>query len=157
MIPLPLKGHKFLSSSHYKISHDDRFISDSLQSSFHHDFNPSENNVKPPAAIPLKAAKFEHQDKDQINIKLSETRQEFPAKQSIFDDPRDKYTALYKTNFQMNSDNRVDTFNTTHESYYKPQMGDIPPLSSELNRIWTRSNFPQGDKGKAEKPVSNYR
>lgn len=157
VIPLPLTGQKFLSSSHYKISHDDRFIPDSLLSSFHHDFNPSQSNGKPLASVPLKAAEFEHQDKSQINIKVSETRHEFPAKQSVLDDPRDKYTALYKTNFQMNSDERVKTFNTTHENYYKPQGISIPPLSSQLSRIWTKSNFPQGDKGKAEKPVSSYR
>uniref|UniRef100_H2Z8W0 Uncharacterized protein n=1 Tax=Ciona savignyi TaxID=51511 RepID=H2Z8W0_CIOSA len=156
-IPAPLHGQEFLASSHYKISHDDRFISDALKSTFHKDYVPPIVNLKPEAALPPKPSEFMHRDVEKISTKVSETCQAFPAKKSVHDDPRDKYSSLYRTNFKLDSDSRIDTFSTTHERYYKPTpQGSLPALSN-LGSRWMRSNFPQGDKEKADEPISNYR
>nr|CAB3226598.1 uncharacterized protein C19orf45-like [Phallusia mammillata] len=97
-----------------------------------------------------------HRDTEKINMKVTETCTAFPAKQSINDDKRDKYDSLYKTNFKMDSDLRISTFNTTHGHYYKPKLVG-QHSNTNLARIWMKSQFPQGDIAKADEPISNYR
>nr|XP_002120880.1 testis-expressed protein 45-like [Ciona intestinalis] len=156
-IPAPLHGQEFLASSHYKISHDERFIPASLKSTFHKDYVPPISNLKPGAALPPRPSEFMHRDVAKINTKISETCQAFPAKTSTHDDPRDKYSSLYKTNFKLDSDKRIDTFSTTHERYYKPNPIGSQSTLPNLGSRWMKSTFPQGDKEKADEPISNYR
>ncbi|CAK8697325.1 stabilizer of axonemal microtubules 5-like [Clavelina lepadiformis] len=156
MIPTPLKGQDFLASSHYKISHDERFIPDTLKSTFHKDYVPPQSNLKIEALLPPKPSEFMHQDLTKIDSNVSETREAYPPKETIHDDTRDKYSSLYKTNFKMNSDSRIDVFSTSHDEYFKP-IPTAPTDVSKLGKVWMKSSLPQGDKEKADEPISNYR
>lgn len=155
-VPVALHGQDFLASSHYKISHDERFIPDALKSTFHKDYIPLKDICKPEAALPPKPSQFMHKDEDKINMKLTETCLAFPVKQSINDDHRDKYDSLYRTNFKMDSDLRIAAFNTTQEHYYQPKLMNQNSVT-KLTRSWMKSQLPQRDYVKAEEPLSNYR
>jgi len=157
LIPSPLKGQEFLAASHYKIAQDERFTESSMKSTFHRDYHPLQNGTKPSAALPPRLARFMHRDGEKICVDVTETREAFPPKRSINDDTRDKYSCLYKTNFKMNSDERIDSFNTTHGHYFQPKQVSSPVLTNELRKKWVASEIPQGDKEKADEPLSVYR
>ncbi|XP_039248598.2 stabilizer of axonemal microtubules 5-like [Styela clava] len=158
LIPAPLAGREFLASSHLRIGNDDRYIPEGWNSTVDTDYKPPSTKQKPDAALPPLPALFMHQDQEKINTQLSETREQFPRKKALTStDTRDKYSALYKTNFKPNSDLRIKTFNTTHDYYYTAKPTSVPPDNTQLAVNWTKSSFPQGDKEKADEPISTYR
>ena len=72
----------------------------------------------------------------------------------LFQDVANK---LSVTNFKMDSDTKkIDSFHTTHNHYFKPKVEDgFAPLA----QIHTTqvSSIPQGDREKAELPISDYK
>ena len=156
-IPVQHKGKDFLCGSHFSLANDNRYVFHSMETTTHKDYIPPPNNLKPDAAIPHKPSNFMHRDKEKINMKLSETGYSFPKKQSVHEDMRDKYDSLYKTNFKMYSDDRIDSFQTTQDLHYKPLPKSKSSAFSSLEKILRKSHFPQGDREKAELPISNYR
>lgn len=64
---------------------------------------------------------------------------------------------LSHTNFKMDSDtSQINSFHTTHKDMFKPKMGDtFVPL--EIKRTTQLSCIPQGDREKAELPISDYK
>ena len=157
LVPAQSSGQEFLRGSHFKISNDDRIIHNAMNTTFHRDFPPPPDNTKPDAARPPKPADFMHRDFEKINMQQSETIQSFPHKKAIGHDLPDKYNALYKTHFKMNSDERIDSFQTTHNKFFKPKELFSAADTSILGKNLRKSHFPQGDKEKAEDPVSVYK
>lgn len=158
LIPAQLTGQEFLATSHLKIGYDDRYAQEGWNTTFDSDFKPPGGKLRPQAALPPQPAQFMHGDDEKVHKVISETREAYPVKSRIQNSPtRDKYSALYKTNFKPNSDQRINGFNTTHNFFYKPKPVSQPPNNSQLALAWVGSSFPQGDKEKAEKPISVYR
>ncbi|GFS02361.1 hypothetical protein ElyMa_001121000 [Elysia marginata] len=61
------------------------------------------------------------------------------------------------TNFKMDSDtSKVDSFHTTHRQYFKPKLGNtFEPLKQIIHT--QHSSIPQGDREKADLPISDYK
>ena len=156
LIPAQITGTEFLRASHFRVSNDDRTIDNAMKTTFHRDFPPPPTK-KTPAALPPKPADFMHRDCEKINVRNSETTKSFPEKRAVLDDLPDKYTALYKTHFKMNSDERIDSFQTSHNHYFKPKDLVSAVDNSHLSKNLRVSHFPQGDKEKAEDPISVYK
>ena len=156
LVPAQLSGPEFLRSSHFRVSNDDRIIHNAMKTTFHRDFPPPPTN-KTSAALPPKPAEFMHRDFEKINMRTSETTQSFPEKKAVVDDLPDKYTALYKTHFKMNSDERIDAFQTTQNMFFKPKDLATAVDNSHLGKNLRKSHIPQGDKEKADVPISVYK
>jgi len=156
LIPAQLSGPEFLRSSHFRVSNDDRIIHNAMKTTFHKDFPSPPTKITPPAQPP-KPADFMHKDLEKINMRTSETTQSFPEKRALIDDLPDKYTALYKTHFKMNSDERIDAFQTTQSLHFKPKDFVTAVDNSHLGKNLRKSHIPQGDKEKAEPPISVYK
>lgn len=157
LIPAQLTGQEFLSSSHVKIGNDARYIQGCWDSTFDSHFKPPTGKLRPEAALPPLPARFMHGDDGKIDRVVSETREAYHKKSRISNSQnQDKYSALYKTNFKPNSDRRIDGFNTTHDFFFRPKHVSRPIQNSQLAARWAGSSFPQGDKEKADVPMSVY-
>ena len=156
LIPSQLTGPEFLRSSHFKVSNDDRVVYNNMKTTFHRDFPPLPVK-KTPAALPPIPADFMHRDCDKINLRNSETVHSYPEKTADLHDLPDKYTALYMTHFKMNSDERIDSFQTSHSHHFKPKDLISAVDNSHLGKNLRKSHFPQGDREKADEPISVYK
>lgn len=156
-IPSQLKGKDFLCGSHFSLSNDKRYVYNAMNTTMHRDYIPPPNNLKPEPAVPHKPSTFMHRDQDKINLKLSETIFSYPEKRSVHEDTRDKYDSLYKTNFKMYADDRIDSFQTMQDLHYRPLPKSNSSCLSYLGKNLRESHFPQGDKDKADEPISDYR
>lgn len=149
-IPTPLKGRDFLASSHFKISNDRRLAkSATKRSTFAKDYASHGHYGRGAAAIPPAPAEVMHRDLVEITGDTTETQDNYQGKTL----PRvPRCVALTKTNFKMDSDERVDSFHTTNATHY-----DTKPLSKSLpieNPM--KSYVPQGDPEKERIPFSDY-
>ena len=155
---LPVKtGIDFLAASHFQIGKEPQWLSrvDPLayKSTFQEDYPPRKSeriglaNIPPPAFIM-------HKD-DKIRVKCSITREQFIPAPSCDETYSGK--SLTKTNFKMDRDDRIDTFLTTHDYYYRPISKNLQ--SKQLKLPWQpmKSHIPQGDKEKEYWPESDYK
>ncbi|XP_038072133.1 testis-expressed protein 45-like [Patiria miniata] len=150
-IPAQLKGKDFLSSSHFRIGNDRRLSRSALRrSTFTKDYIAHEHYGRVAASDPPAPADVMHRDPHQGSQNTTESNLAFTGR-SI---PKVQMCLkLNKTNFKMDTDERVDVFHTTHASHYNPK-----PLSKSFpfdNAM--KSYVPQGDKEKEKMPMSDYR
>ncbi|XP_005092049.1 uncharacterized protein LOC101845903 [Aplysia californica] len=148
------RGH--LGSNNFSIGHDFSVTKSTLQSVFKKDFPEHGTYGRADLAKPPRLGDVMHID-DRFNERASETVKAFEY-QSI---PKpvllDVANKLSHTNFKMDSDtSKINSFHTTHNHFFKPKMGDT---FSPLQQIQTTqvSSVPQGDREKAEKPISDYK
>ena len=155
MMPAQKVGVDFLASSHFTISQDESVRKESLKSVFKKDYVPWEINSKPPGAIPPRPADILQADERYFNQKASETKQAYEPYEINKPELRDIRHKLGATNFKMDSDPRLNSFQTTHNRDYTPKSGDASQLQLPNNPM--RSYIPQGDPDKAPDPISDYR
>ena len=150
-IPLQLQGKEFLSSSHFRIGNDRRLARSALKrSTFTKDYVVHNHYGREAASDPPAPAEVMHRDPNQAGQNATESNVCFTGttlpKVSMC-------LKLNKTNFKMDSDDRVDTFRTTHASHYYPKpLSRSFPLDNAM-----KSCVPQGDKEKEKMPMSDYR
>ncbi len=146
----------FLAASHFTISQDDSVTKGSLKSIFKKDYVPWDINAKPDAAKPPKPANVLQTDDRYFNEKSSETRQQYEPHEITKPEMRNITNKLGATNFKMDADRRLNTFQTTHNSDYQPKQSSSyergAPKQDPL-----QSFIPQGDPEKAPEPLSDYK
>lgn len=116
----PLKtGLEFLASSHFQIGNEPKWLSKSdglaYTSTFKHDYVPFNCKKSQLAKIPPPAC-IMHKD-DSIRGVCSVTRKQFVPKG--LNERTQACNALTKTNFKLDKDDRIETFETIHNIYYK--------------------------------------
>ena len=143
-----------LSSSHFKLGPEPRDTKPAMQTTFNRDF-PGWEVQFTPSAKPPKPASVLGADLQFFNNKLSETRMQYNAHKFEPHNPVDP-DKLRATNFKMDRDDRIDTFNTTHNQDYVPHsMTGVKRGSPKYDN--RKSYIPQGDKEKAQEPMSDYK
>lgn len=159
-IPAQKTGTEFLVASHFTISHEDRWApsKDPLvyKSTFKKDYPPLPLTKRERIPSPSPAT-IMHKD-DRYNDKCSMTRGHFVGKNPEKQNYANSTSTLTKTNFKMDSDRQLKSFQTTHKEYYP-----VRPLDEARNpaatgkKDWMSSYIPQGDKEKELWPHSDYR
>ena len=143
-----------LTGSHFKLGPEPRDIKPAMQTTFNRDY-PGWETQFTPSAKPPKPADVLGADLQYFNNKLSETRMQFnPHKH----EPHAAVDTnkLRATNFKMDRDDRIESFNTTHNQDYIPH-GSAGVKRGAPKYDNRKSYIPQGDKGKAPEPISDYR
>ena len=130
----PLKtGLEFLASSHFQIGNEPKWLSKSdclaYTSTFKHDYVPVNGKKSQLAKIPPPAG-IMHKD-GSIREVCSVARKQFVPKG--LNERIQACNALTKTNFKMDKDDRIETFETIHDIYYKK------PDSAQQNVV--KKNF----------------
>ena len=146
-IPAQKTGTEFLVASHFTISHEDRWApsKDPLvyKSTFKKDYPPLPLTKRERIPSPSPAT-IMHKD-DRYNDKCSMTRGHFVGKNPGKQNYANSTSTLTKTNFKMDSDRQLKSFQTTHKEYYP-----VRPLDEARNpaatgkKDWMRSYIPQG-------------
>lgn len=146
-IPAQKTGTEFLVASHFTISHEDRWApsKDPLvyKSTFKKDYPPLPLTKRERIPSPSPAT-IMHKD-DRYNDKCSMTRGHFVGKNPEKQNYANSTSTLTKTNFKMDSDRQLKSFQTTHKEYYP-----VRPLDEARNpaatgkKDWMRSYIPQG-------------
>lgn len=159
-IPAQKTGSEFLVASHFTISHEDRWAPNKdpqvYKSTFKKDYPPLPLTKRERIPSPSPAT-IMHKD-DRYNDKCSMTRGHFVEKSLGKQAYANSTSALTRTNFKMDSDSQLKSFQTTHKEYYP-----VRPLDEARNPAatgksdWMRSYIPQGDKEKELWPHSDYR
>lgn len=154
MISPPPVGTEFLASSHFKIAQDESFGDKVPKSVFKKDYVPWDISTKPPGSKPPRPADILQRDERYFNQRASETKQAF--ERHVLEKPelRDVRHTHGATNFKMDSDPRLNSFQTTHKKDYTPKVGE---LATQSTADPMRSYIPQGDPEKAPEPISDYR
>ncbi|XP_022100861.1 uncharacterized protein LOC110984724 [Acanthaster planci] len=150
-IPAQLKGKDFLAASHFRIGNDKRLSRSALRrSTFTKDYVAHEHYGREAASDPPPPADVMHRDPYEGSQTTTESNAAFTGR-TLPKVPM--CLKLNKTNFKMDSDNRVDSFHTTHASHYYPKPLSMSfPLDNAM-----KSYVPQGDKDKEKMPQSDYR
>jgi len=151
----PIKtGLDFLSSSHFKIGKEPKWLEsdEAYQSTFKNDYPPKDvskcglSNIPPPAHIM-------HKD-DRTNDNCSVTREQFVQK---YQKEKSKAcSSLTRTNFKMDKDERIETFKTTHDIYYSGITNSNITSTRKNFSQRMASHIPQGDREKENWPQSDY-
>lgn len=146
-IPAQKTGPEFLVASHFTISHEDRWAPNKdphvYKSTFKKDYPPLPLTKRERIPSPSPAT-IMHKD-DRYNDKCSMTRGHFVEKSIGKQDYANSTYALTRTNFKMDSDRQLKSFQTTHKEYYP-----VRPLDEARNPAatgksdWMRSYIPQG-------------
>lgn len=146
-IPAQKTGPEFLAASHFTISHEDRWAPHKdphvYKSTFKKDYPPLPLTKRERIPSPSPAV-IMHKD-GRYNDKCSMTRGHFVEKSLEKQDQENSTYALTKTNFKMDSDSQLKSFQTTHKEYYP-----VRPLNEARNPAatgksdWMRSCIPQG-------------
>lgn len=146
------KGH--LGANNFTIGHDNSITKSTLKSVFKKDFPEHSAYGRSEVAKLPRLGDVMHVD-EKFNTRASETATSF------------EYTAMAKpvllgvankfshTNFKMDSDtSKVESFNTTHNHFFPPRQAE-----GRLKQIHTTqiSSIPQGDREKADLPISDYK
>ena len=147
-IPAQKTGSEFLVSSHFTISHEDRWAPNKdpqvYKSTFKKDYPPLPLTKRERIPSPSPAT-IMHKD-DRYNDKCSMTRGHFVEKSLGKQAYANSTSALTRTNFKMDSDRQLRSFQTTHKEYYP-----VRPLDEAMNPAatgksdWMRSYIPQGE------------
>lgn len=153
--PQPV-GTKFLASSHFTISQDNSVTKGSLKSIFKKDYVPWEINSKPDAAKPPRPAAILQKDDRYFNERSSETKQQYEYHDLPKPELRDISHTLGATNFKMDADHRLNSFQTTHNLDYTPKQCSAT-LRGVPKQKPMESFIPQGDRDKAAEPMSDYK
>ena len=146
-IPPQKVGTEFLASSHFSIGQEQRWLPNHdpmvYQSTFKKDYPPLPLQKRERVPSPT-ATGIMHKDTrytDQVSI----TRSHFIEKPIPNEKLPDPSYVLRKTNFKMDSDKKLDSFQTTHKEYFPVQPLDaaksFPPNGKTE---WMKSHIPQG-------------
>ena len=144
-IPAQKTGSEFLVSSHFTISHEDRWAPSrdplAYQSIFKKDYPPLPLTKRERIPSPS-PAQIMHKDQRYADH-CSMTRSQFVEKPLNPLKDQDAAYALTKTNFKMDSDKKLKSFQTTHKEYFP-----VRPVEDARNpagkKEWMRSHIPQG-------------
>lgn len=150
-------GTEYLASSHFDIGQDVNIVLRDQRSTFVNDYPPWPIDAKPNAAVPPRPAGVLNEDYERYKHFMSETKRAYDEKQLPGREKGTDPDKLRATNFKMDGDDRLKTFDTTQKFDYPPKKpdGDIYALTKNNNS--RKSSFPQGDREKADLPVSDYR
>jgi len=153
-IPALKTGTDFLSSSHFHIGNEPLWLVNqnpaAYRSTFKSDYLPRLRQKAGLVSIPPPADMM-HKD-NRILDQCSVTRKEFIPKQIC--DGNYSRNSLTKTNFKMDRDYRIETFQTTQEACYPAKL---ICRKTEISSKPMASHIPQGDKEKESWPDSSYR
>ena len=156
MISAPKVGTEFLASSHFKIAQDESVLDKVPKSVFKKDYIPWEIGTKPAGSKPPRPADILQRDERYFNQRASETKQAFERHTLNKPELKDVRHTHGATNFKMDSDPRLNSFQTTHKRDYTPKVGELAsPNHGTADPM--RSYIPQGDPDKAPEPISDYR
>ena len=147
---------EFLASSHFTIAQDNKINQRKQTSVFQHDYVPWEMDNKLSSAKPPKLAEVIQKDDRYFNEKASETKQAYEYRALSKPELRDASGKLGATNFKMDSDPRLNCFQTTHNCDYTPKGSAAYKRTSPQSNAM-QSFIPQGDQEKAPQPISDYR
>ncbi|EDO34290.1 predicted protein [Nematostella vectensis] len=159
-IQAPKSGPEFLSASHFSISQEDRWgpgrDPKAYQSIFKKDYPPLPLTKRGRIPSPPPAGIMHKDDRYADHASLTRTHfVEKPLKKTQYSGSE---YALRKTNFKMDSDTQLKSFDTTHKEYFP-----VRSLSNAQNPAgtgkteWMKSSIPQGDKEKELWPQSDYK
>lgn len=159
-IPVQKTGSEFLVASHFTISHEDRWSPSKdphvYKSTFKKDYPPLPLTKRERIPSPSPAT-IMHKD-GRYNDKCSMTRGHFVEKTLEQQDYQNSTSSLTKTNFKMDSDKQLKSFQTTHKEYYPVRsLDEAKNPAASGKKDWMRSYIPQGDKEKELWPHSDYR
>ena len=146
-IPVQKTGSEFLVSSHFTISHEDRWAPsrdpEAYKSIFKKDYPPLPLTKR--ERIPSPApAQIMHKD-GRYADHCSLTRSHFVEKPLSQTDYQNSTYGLTKTNFKMDSDKQLKSFQTTHKEYFPVRsLGDAKNSAKTGKKDWMRSHIPQG-------------
>ncbi|GFO13627.1 hypothetical protein PoB_004013200 [Plakobranchus ocellatus] len=148
------RGH--LGQNNFSIGHDSSVTASTLQSVFKRDYKQPGTHGRAEIAQRPRLGDVMHKD-ERVCERASETVASFeyrPMEKPVLMGVANK---LSNTNFKMDSDtSKVDSFNTTHRHYFKPKMGNtFEPLKQIIHT--QTSSIPQGDREKADRPISDYK
>merc|ERR1719369_1065016 len=114
---------KRLWTSNFSYCEDQRYLQTGLTSETKHGFIAHADPRKSKPVGPSKPAEFHHKDDEKIYERLPETRRQYFAKtpkvtiKSVEDEKA--YKALFKTNWKVHKDDRINAFRTLNkESFY---------------------------------------
>ena len=143
-IPPRKTGLEFLASSHFQLGNEPKWLSKSdclaYKSTFKHDYVPVNGNKSQLAKIPPPAC-IMHKDRS-IREVCSVTRKQFIPKG--LNERTQACNALTKTNFKMDKDDRIETFETIHNIYYrKPDSAQQNAFKKNFSHKM-ESHIPQG-------------
>ena len=150
----PVKtGIDFLVSSHFQIGNDRNKSHDpfSYKSTFQIDYPLQKveklqfSSIPPPASIMHGDARF---------LEHCSINKEYFNPVALPEKTFSK-NSLTKTNFKMDRDSRIDSFQTTNNLYHYPMYVDMK--SKNLKQDPMKSYIPQGDKEKELWPKSDYK
>lgn len=127
------------------------------KSTFVSDYPPWPIDAKPKAAEPPRPAGVLNEDHQHYRMTASETKREYDRKALAARDQGADPDRLRATNFKMDGDDRLKTFETTQKSDYTRKQGDGGIWALNKRNNPQKSCLPQGDPEKADMPVSDYR
>lgn len=147
-IPTQKTGPEFLAASHFTISHEDRWAPSKdphvYKSTFKKDYPPLPLTKRERIPSPSPAT-IMHKD-GRYNDKCSMTRGHFVEKPLGKQDYANSTSALTKTNFKMDSDQQLKSFQTTHKEYYPVRsLNEARNPAATGKSDWMRSYLPQGE------------
>ena len=147
-IPVQKTGSEFLVASHFTISHEDRWSPSKdphvYKSTFKKDYPPLPLTKRERIPSPSPAT-IMHKD-GRYNDKCSMTRGHFVEKTPEQQDYQNSTSSLTKTNFKMDSDRQLKSFQTTHKEYYPVRsLDEAKNPAASGKRDWMRSYIPQGN------------
>ncbi|XP_066931410.1 uncharacterized protein [Clytia hemisphaerica] len=151
-LPPVLDTHTFLKKSHFKIGKEPAWLhsDESYQSTCKNDYPPKHKEKTGLAKKPPAATIFQ-KDIDCTFEECSVSHEQFIKK----DVARSKACkSLNKTNFKMDKDRRIETFQTTQAASYKPTKIVGRKLQSPGEAM--KSRIPDGDREKVGWPPSDY-
>ena len=146
-IPQQKVGPDFLAASHFSISQEERWVPShdpmAYKSTFKKDYPPLplQKRERIPSPAPAGIMHKDNRYADHVSL----TRSHFVEKPLPNEEHSDASYALRKTNFKMDSDKKLKSFQTTHKEYFpvRPlEEAKNSPLNGKTE--WMKSHIPQG-------------
>ena len=152
----PKTGQDFLESTSFRIAQDDCMTNQRMNSIFKTDYPPYGHYGRGASAVPPPLSEVMHRDQKFFNERESETTKSFEHRYAPKPEIQGASGKLRVTNFKMDRDlNKFNTFETVHNSYFTPKMGDAYVRIKAPTTH--RSHIPQGDREKEPQPLTDYR
>ena len=157
-IVTPKSGTDLLASTNFQVSQDMSVTKSNMKSIFKKDYPAYNYYGRASEADRPPLAEVMHKDQSFFTERNSETVKAFqysemPPKEIL----PDVHQKLRSTNFKMDVDNsKVNAFHTMHDTYFTPKMNGDYRRAQPASTL-TEDHIPQGDRGKAAQPWSDYR
>eukprot|EP00794_Sanderia_malayensis_P009775 gene9775-10774_t len=158
-IPTSKNPTEFLASSHFKIGQEPRWLANNnpaaYRSTFKNDYPPQPLGQRHKPKL-LQPADIMHKDETIGDNHFSVTKEHYDLKPLYKTGLGDLPYSLTATNFKMDADEKIKSFDTTHNTYfYEKPLKDIRDKSEMKD--WTKSHIPQGDREKIKWLQSDYK